>query len=459
MARSFFMAGRNQSSLNLYAFALTGLSMVTMAAPVSQAARVTEVADAVDTDDPFDANVEVTLDYTYHRALITREHTQTPAGGGDPRTLLVRELDYSRHTARMLPRLEVGLFRDLSLFFQWPIVVWDQQDMSYTNTTNKSNSTIERDMQSTPTVDGWTEPGQEYGNPGVDREQGHSDWNLQRDGNGVYRKVRVGVDYPTIGGRWSPVNNERDSSKPSIVLQLDYTPAFLLPVKQDVNDPEINNTSTSEISYYVADAAHRFHAMVAISKRFSLLDPYFVADYYFPFSSSDGVMGFDPRHDGGFQLGMEIIPYEHTELEQKLALDFSFLARYFSQGRDYSEVSDAFGELTYTDEFLRTGAQAAIFFKVFRFVSLDLTGTALYDTSHYLTTEQLGCDGGCPDPGLIGFIVNQFESKTIDGQVNPDIDAGERNAFFNPVLDTPGRRLRVEESIYLRIMAHIALTF
>jgi hypothetical protein len=436
------------------AMVAVGLATVGTVSTDAQAARVTEVADAMDGEDPFDANVEINLEYTYHRALISRENTQVPSISGEARSLLVRELDYSRHKLRMLPRLEIGIFRDLAIFLEWPVVIWDQQDLSYTSGTNKTNSTVERDMQSPPTVDGWPEPGSQYGNPGTQREQGHADWNFQRDRNAQFKKVRTGIDYPVLGARWSPVNNARDPSKPTITVQVDYKPGFLLPIAQDINDPE-----SGEVSYYVADGAHRFHGMVAISKRFSLLDPYFVADYYFPFSGSDGVMGFDPRHDGGFQLGMEIIPYEHKELEQKLAIDFSFLARYFSQGRDYSEVSDVLGELTYTDEYLRTGFQAAIFFKVFRFATLDLTGAAMYDTSHYLTTEQLGCDGGCPDPGLAGFIVRQFEDVTTDGQVDPDIDSGERNPYFNPVLDTPGRRMRLEESIHLQVMGHIALTF
>jgi hypothetical protein len=436
--------------------AAAALCSAALVAEDAHAAQITDVADAADGDDPFDANLELNLEYTFHRAIITRENTQRSTLDNQVRTVRVRELDYMRHRVRLKPRVEVGVFHDLSVFAEWPILLWDQRNLAFSANTTVNNSTIGRDMTKAPVVDAWDDPGPQYGIPGVQRQQEHNAWGFNLDQNGSFQKIRSGLDYPIVGGRWSPVNNERDPTKPTITLQFDYKVAFIpLPVAQADGEPP-----ATEVSLFAADATHRFHGVFAISKRFLLLDPYFQADYTFPLAASTAVLGLEPRHDGGFLLGMEIVPYENADLDQKFAVDLSFGARYFSPGRDYSEMSDALGELTLTDEFFRTSLAGKLYFRAWKFIYLDLTGEMLYDTPHYLTTEQIGCDGGCPDAGLIPRIINGLDGTLVrDGQVSLDRADGERNPYFNPVYDTVGRRFRVEESIRFRILGHVALTF
>jgi hypothetical protein len=443
------MSRVNTSPLMLVA----ALAFIGLATP-ARAAQVTDVADAIDGEDPFDANLELRVEYTFHRALITRENLQPPEAGGAARTLHVRELEYMRHTARLRPRLEIGLFHDLAVFAEWPLPAWDQQSWGFASGTSAENSTLARDMRSPPVVDNWTEPGTSYGIPGTERDQGHTEWNLDLAQNGEFQKTRSGIDYPILGVRWSPVNNERDDTKPAITLQFDYKPAFLLPVMQDEDD-----LPAQQLSTFAADATHRLHFAFAFSKRFLILDPYFLADYTFPFANSDAVLGLEPRHDGGFRLGIEIVPYENPTLDQKFIVDLSVMTRYFSPGRDYSEVSDVLNELTWTDEWIRAGAQGALVFRAWKFVSFDLTAGAFYDTPHYVTTEVVGCDGGCSSPGLLARTVDAFNpNKALDGNIQVR-DTAERNPYYNPVIDTPGRRLRVDESFFFTVVAHAMVTF
>lgn len=430
------------------------------------AAQVTDVADAADGDDPFDANIEVKFEFMRHTALITRENTQIPTGdaSGKPRTVEVRELDYERYRARLKPRIEVGVFHDLSVFLEWPIVLWDQQSLGYTAGTNAGNSTIRRDMDGdVPTIDGWRETcgnGQDgldangcYGYP----NRGYTDWNLDPQtgqyagGGGAAPVVRAGFDYPQIGFRWSPVNTERDASKPTITLQADYNLGFLpLPIW----DPSAE-TPTADNPGPVARGVHEFHFQVAMSKRWLLLDPFFVVDYWAPFSTSDAFTGLFPRHRGGFTLGMEIVPYENQKLSQKFAIQLSGLAQYFSEGRDYSELSDALGELNYTDNFMRTGLNLGLLFKAFEFGYVNVVGSALYDSPHFATAEDIGNDEdppGDPGHGVVNLEVEKNGSTLPQGEI-------ERNVYFNPAYDTPGRRFKIDESLRLQVMAHVALTF
>src|SRR4051812_35601001 len=96
----------------------------------ARAAQITEVADAVDGDDPFDANLEVKFDVQRHSGLITRENFQPPetAPTEPARTVDVKEMTFEDVKFRIRPRVEIGIFRDLSVFGEWPIIIWDQQD-------------------------------------------------------------------------------------------------------------------------------------------------------------------------------------------------------------------------------------------------------------------------------------------------------------------------------------------
>jgi hypothetical protein len=135
------------------------------------------------------------------------------------------------------------------------------------------------------------------------------------------------------------------------------------------------------------------------------------------------------------------VPYEDPKLQQKFAIEVQGMARYYSEGRDYSEVSDLFREMTYTDQFVRVGGEAGVSFSAFHIVSLDVRGILNYDTEHFLTIEDFG--------------------KDLD-DANDEIDLdnpAERNPYYNPALDTVGRRLRIEDSVLLGFQARLGITF
>lgn len=419
-------------------------------APPALAAQVTDVPDAADGEDLFDANLELKFDVLRKTSLITRENVQTPENEPQPRAVPVRELDFERLRMRLRPRLEVGIFHDLSTFIEWPIVLWDQRSTRYTDGTTSSNSTLVRDRQPrpAPVIDGWPQRcGSGGGGTAVDGNDcwgfpagPYNDWAF--DDNGQWQSVRAGFDYPQVGVRWSPVNNERDPSKPTITLQADYNFGFLpLPI----HDPE-EDAATEEDPGPVAQGKHQFHFQIGMSKRFLLLDPFFVVDAYVPFAASDAYPGLTVYPYGGFTLGMEIVPYENTKLHQKFAVQLSVDGQYMSEGRDYVEISDALGELTYRDDYFTTGLNLGLYFQAFEFGFVNVVGSAAYETPHYITAEDIGTDND--EEGDLGY-----------GVVDLDVTQGERNQYFNPSYDTPGRRFRVEDGLRLELVANLAVTF
>jgi hypothetical protein len=217
-------------------------------------------------------------------------------------------------------------------------------------------------------------------------------------------------------------------------------------------DPTNDKLSDPGSPGSVADGAHHFHFAVAMSKRFLILDPYFQVEYDLPLPASSGgsLPGFlDPigtGQNGTFTAGIEIVPYEDKKLQQKFAINVNAYATYFSEGRYYTELSDVVEEQTFSDQWVRTGLNAGIFFKAFQYFFFELNGNLGYDTPHLLTTEQFGQD--IIEPG----------QKAPDGKINLD-DPLERNPFYNPVIDTVGRRFRVEQSLWLGVLVHAGITF
>lgn len=411
----------------------------------ARAAQVTEVADAVDGDDPFDANLELKFDVWRHSGLITRENFQPPEDQptGDPRVAEVKEMTFEHVRFRIRPRLEVGIFHDLAVFAEWPIIISDQQSFRFADGTDESNSTFIRDAKDSPPVDSWPET-EGAGNDALEIQDGrfgfpgkrYNDWRFGADG--TFNGHRQGFDNPTFGLRFSPLNNDRDDTKPTITLQADYTAPFfpfMNPTGDEIEDPQNPGP--------VADGAHRFHFSVAMSKRFLILDPYFVVEYGLPLAATSGgsLLGYFPRQQGGFTAGVEIIPYEDKKLNQRFAIDLSANATYFSEGRDYSVVSDVLKEQTYTDQWVRTGVNAGLFFRAFEYFFFDITGSLAYDTEHLLTIEDFGVDG--PDDN---------EEVNLD---NPK----ERNPYYNPAIDTVGRRIGLEQSLHLGVLVHAGATF
>ncbi|MBM4279354.1 MAG: hypothetical protein FJ137_00865 [Deltaproteobacteria bacterium] len=433
-------------------FVLVASLSALVSPPGARAAGITEVADAAEEDNPIDIAADVSFDILRHTGVITRENTQ-PAPedpDGAPRTANVKELAYERLRYRLKPRLEVGVFRDLSLFTEWPVILWDAQTTQFTDGTTSANSTLTRDLapNASPTVDDWPQvEGAGNNRPeiqegtGVDTafgfpKNGYNNWRVGADG--TWAGYRRGLDNPTFGLRWSPTSNHRDETKPTITLQADYTAPFF-----DFMDPTTDALEDPASPGPVANGLHRFHFSVAMSKRVLLLDPYFLVEYTIPFTGGrdQHLLGMFPRQNGAFIAGLEIVPYEDRQRQQKVAFEVQAMARYFSEGRDYSEVSDLFREQTYTDQFLRTGGEIGFVYSALRIVSIDLRGVLNYDTEHFLTIEDFGRD-------------------LDDANDKVDLrDPAERNVYFNPALDTVGRRLRIEQSLLMGFQARVSLTF
>lgn len=95
----------------------------------ARAAEVTHVASALDAKNRFDAHVSLEYRRTLSRGAIRREYVGR--SGDQSSVQLAKELRFS-HTRHVLsPRLEIGLWKDLQLHVELPVVIEDNRRITF----------------------------------------------------------------------------------------------------------------------------------------------------------------------------------------------------------------------------------------------------------------------------------------------------------------------------------------
>jgi hypothetical protein len=466
------------------------------------------VLDALDTGDPFDANIE--LNYLGHAkvAKITREDVR------DGRNVDVVEFLYAEHSHQVMPKLRVGIFQDVELFISLPYTIWEQRagwahpraGGGAKSPRENGYSTFARDMclygsqdpQALPkrpkncerdwgtshrdTLSGnegsWPvnhEYEVENGRPKAGSWTGSdTDWAMDPDNTDPYaprfHSIRGAVAYSVkdgfyffpqgigdlkLGFAFSPFsfarfNDTRDSAMPTMRVEA----AYQVP-SGPVDTPYPSRKRRAELGGDWDDFSpggtgsglHRLSTGLAMSKQVLFLDPYFGAQYTL------GIPQGYPRDaperawtDFGFWQnralaygGVEFIPLHFVEEVRdiiNLRIILGARGEYVARHRGPSEMSDALHKWTLVDNYAAVSGQLGILFSV-PFVSMKANLEVGHETPHLLTGEQVGTD------------------NNGDGVLSKS----ERNPFYNPLLDTPGRRVKVSESNFVNGMVQVALSF
>src|SRR5229473_1136687 len=374
------------------------------------AAQVTDVATGMDEDRPFELDLQATYQHRRDSTRIRRENLQ---GGA---IALVDELQHDRTLDQIDFRVAMGLFRGLEL----PIVV----------------------------------------------APGHS----QRSG---FRDPSVGLAWAIVDeGREQRLRPELSSSDTAVstwVVGIDYT----LPLPGQVDDPSAFGSAATAGNTITTKAFRRAHvlaAWTAFSKRFSVADPYvlFRASVAIPVKGAfDNCANpaalsevapancanpawlnearYQPPVQAGFALGSEFVVSEDLQADRKIAFDVRGDVTWFGAGRDYSQVSDMLGKLTYVQGYVNAVASLGIYGRFASWARLRVYGTLGIDSSHFLTTESVGKD-------LNG-------NGTVDVSGGRGIPAPEQNPTYDFRLDQPGHRLRAEDVLTWGVAGTLALSF
>ncbi|AKT42647.1 hypothetical protein [Chondromyces crocatus] len=311
-----------------------------------ESGEVTNVIDAFDDGDLFDINVSLGFQYFTKSARIRRETSVAGPGlsSGWYTSNLANVANYSETTTKLIPRIDIGIYKDLAAHISLPIIVNNSRELSSLDGSADNAGYLLR---------------------GASGEQLFSLPFASPD--------RSGLEYLGLGLDVNIMNQARDRTKPTWLLGFEARLPVSKPMSACTTTPadgqvecaapsDVNRNSQQDSTYDGRDVAPRspgvgrgtvgleFHTI--LSKRIKYVEPYggFKALFEFYATSDDydltnvqGSLVNMPPIVGTVMLGMMFIPWENREKFGRLTFDMRVEGEYHSEGRDYSELFDALG--------------------------------------------------------------------------------------------------------------------
>jgi hypothetical protein len=310
--------------------------------------EVVNVIDAFDDGDPFDIAVSLGFQFSSKSAKIQRETNIFGPGltSGGFTSSLLNVASYSESTSRLIPRVDVGLYKDLALYFRLPIILSNSRELTGLDGSEQAQSVV---LQGAPGEQLFSLP---FKSPD-----------------------RSGLEYLAVGIDTSAfMNQARDRTKPTLLFGVEGRFAVGEPMHacntqpgqgqlqcahpSDRNrngtreDADFDGFDVSERQPGVTRGTIGLEVHTLLSKRIKYLEPYggFSALFEFQQSSSDygitdlqGSLVNRPPISGTMTIGLMVIPWENREKFGRLTFDMRVQGKYTSEGRDYSELFDAIG--------------------------------------------------------------------------------------------------------------------
>jgi hypothetical protein len=467
-----------------------------------ETSEVVAVADAFDGRDYFDANVSLGFSQSYRTSTITREsHIEQPefsSGGFTAGNLEVAR--YVQATSRLNTRIDLGVFQDVSLFARMPLVLSDDRKLDGLGTSQANQNLVlkgapgER-LFSLP-FKSPTRSGIEYLAAGVRfspmsqvRDASKPTWTISVEG-------RFSVGTPLHACNSAPAKGELPCADPADVNRNGIAG------ETSLEGAAFSGNRTAGISRGTTGLAFETY----MSKRMRVIEPYAGIEGLFEFQnkSSDfgqgdvqGALVNHPPFQGTLAVGLALFPWEAVERFQRVELDFRVTGTYRSEGRDYSELFDALGSSNavslrepkfseYQDNLVNgrvdpnapsvvnpasekvytTGIMdvqqhgiyklsGQVTWMVGQYVKLNLGAAGGFVQGHTLTADQacnpnlessLGTAGPC----------HQVSATAANGLLSA---SGIPNPNYREVINTAGRRFRVNDSVLLDAWLNATLTF
>lgn len=309
--------------------------------------EVVNVIDAFDDGDPFDIAVSLGFQYSAKSAKIQRETSIFGPGltSGGFTSNLLNVASYSESTSRLIPRVDIGLYKDLALYFRLPIILSNTRQLTGLDGSENKQDVV---LQGAP---------------------GETIFSLP-----FKSPDRSGLEYLAVGIDTSAfMNQARDRTKPTLLFGVEGRFALGEPMhacntspaagqlqcahpsdidRDGTRDSDLEGFSVGERQPGVTRGTVGLEFHTLVSKRIKYLEPYggFSALFEFQQSSSDygitdlkGSLVNRPPISGTMTIGLMVIPWENREKFGRLTLDFRVQGKYTSEGRDYSELYDAIG--------------------------------------------------------------------------------------------------------------------
>lgn len=432
----------------IMAAVLTAQLVAGTAASSVAASEYTSIMSAADKDDKWDGVLGIRYDWLLRQSSITREYACDPTDPGCPSTAGIArraELDSVRDTHFMNIDMRIGLYRDFEFFATFPFAVKDRTELDFSSGVRRGNSTV-------------------YPSDGS--------FLFEVDNRSATRR---GFGDMVVGLKVAAMNQFRNKHHPTLVFAFSYTAP--------------TGTIRTAGGKGVGEGLHKLNLDITASRRIAFFEPWFglFAQYQVPaddrgtlfrtYNSKDQTK-IGPGPDIGLRLGGDFhvwnAPSDNKEPDRFATVDLGFFARYRFQGREYTDLFDAFGTSTCAGDpacvsttssknllaynLTTDGRPHAIQFmdgitdvssygtfstwvgvnvQPIKYVSMAFRFTYAYETGHFLTNA---------DPG-----VNLKRTQDTTLLSNADGDKAF-NPVFNSDVDLPGNRFYSEGAHMYGIM-------
>ncbi len=474
-----------------------------------------DVADAFDVGDDFDINLRLSFDYESRSAAVRRETNiaQTGLTTGGYLTDSMDVSTYYESTQRLIPEVNIGIFRDIALSVRMPVIL-------------SNNRRLEEKGGSA---------GQPLATSGLIGEQLFSP--------NFKSPTRSGIEYLALGLDWGVMNQFRNAARPNWTIGVEGRFNVSTPLRacnaapdedkmQCANEADIDrngendplgdefgplagdnegNFSSGEQKPGVSRGTTGLEAHAYVSKRLSYIEPYTGVSALFEFQNSntaygpfnlEGSLVNHPPLRGSLVAGVAIIPWEQPEKFRRISIDLRVKGTYVSEGRDYSELFDALGSsqassmrrpnyasytanenvndwdttpsvvdetssrvnstgLTDVQQYGDYELKAQFTWQASQYVKFDLGGAWRIMQEHFITfdqacnpdiTQQLARSGPCK--------IDEGTSPGDSGGQNQNWKAGGLpNPNHRKVINDPGQRFKVDTSQGARAWVRASVLF
>lgn len=424
----------------------------------------TTVIDAFDEDDPFDANLLLTLRQTWKSANIRRETSlaQNGLSSGNYTSAAENVASYSQSTTTLEVGGDIGLHRDLALSVRLPLILADSRELAG--------------------LDGSSRNPQRLQDPS----------GAQLFSVPFKSPTRSGVDYFSVALGYAIMNQTRDDTKPNWVIGAEgrFAVGSRLHACNDnasIKCPDPVNPTGPSRDPGISRGMHSIIASTILSRRYGYVEPYLGlrALVDLPQSNSDfgatnnrkGNLLDRPPVIGTLTVGVEIFPWERPAAKKRVGIDLKVRGSYHSPGREYSELFDALGSssagslrapnpggykagpdgftsvsdsnaakvyftgITDQQAFGSFGGSAGVTWQAGEWLKVTSGLGLTYVQSHLITSADpcnpdYKSDAGASGPCRTG-------ARTAGGGSSTGIP----NPNSRPVIDSPGRRFSVDDTM------------
>jgi hypothetical protein len=424
------------------------------------------VPSAADPGDPVDIHIWLDYAYDFERSVILRERVGAP--GTDPTDPIpeLKDLVFRQTRHTLTPRLELGVFHDLWLSAAMPIVISQQRGLKLDQRAAPCNfvgpdpTCVNRDNSST-VLDGLLPPeGFDAGDPA----------GFALDDDDIFRgPSRRGLDQIHVGLGIAPMNQRRDSTKPTWKIEAQMRIPVGKVARLDRDDPDRHRG--------VGTGVYEVLVQTSIARRLGWAEPFFALHWQAPFEIKDrspfedpgfGARATSPQQQAGIDFGFEAIIVDRPADSIRVGIELAGKVNGRFEGRSYTPMWEVFAYagdvrhggplvldadpitagvqarshpgITDTENYLELGGKAAVRADIGPSVHIAGFASLVTATQHVITFDDAGVDR----PTCSATETTGCETDVND-VVNPGTD--EVNPLHTPLKDLVGHRYLAADNL------------